>query len=64
MAKKSKVKKLTETPKVYVSEKEVTIGGESAWLVKTENKIVVIRGTEILYKGSASGYHAWVRNMK
>ena len=60
---KSKIKKLTETSKDYISEKEVVIAGESAWLVKKNDHIIVTRGDEVLYDGSSHGYHKFLRQL-
>jgi hypothetical protein len=61
---KSKKATLTDTKRDYVSEKEIEVNGEKAWLVKTENSIKVTQGKKVIYDGPVGGWHRFLRTGK
>jgi hypothetical protein len=49
------------TQRDYVSEKEVVINGQKAWLVKRNTHITVTQGEKTLFSGSTREYSKWLR---
>ena len=43
----------------YVSEKEITVYGKPATLVKTNSNVIVKQNDKTLFEGKAGAFHSW-----